>query len=135
VYDLQRATFGVVAFVDVTERLGHAHQHGDGVCPTHRDAELPGALAHLAQVLALDVLQNDVGLAVRVGRRLQHLSDARVLQLGLNPGLVEESREKGRVLHVFAPDDLHDARALSAFDASEGAEVDLAHTPASDWLQ
>ena len=54
----------------------------------------------------LDVLDHDVRLAAGVGGRLEDLRHAVVLELGLDPRLVEEPRQERGVAGVVAADDL-----------------------------
>ena len=100
-----------------------------------RDADLDGALAHVAEAAPLDVLDDRVRLAVLVGRRLEHLRDAGVLELRLHARLVEEAREERAVVDVVAPHRLDDARPLGALDARRRGEVDVAHPAARDELE
>ena len=83
----------------------------------------------------LDVLDDGVGLAVLVGRRLEHLRDAGVMELRLDARLVEEAREERPVVDVVAPHRLDDARALGALDAGRRGEVDVAHPAARHELE
>ena len=87
------------------------------------------------QVPALDVLDDDVRLAARVGRGLEDLRDARVMELRLDARLVEEAREEGAVRVVVAPDDLDDHRPFGALDAAGRGEEHLAHAAAGDALE
>jgi hypothetical protein len=81
------------------------------------------------------VLDHDVGLALLIAGRLQDLRNAGVLQLRLDPRLVQEPRQEGAVGVVLAPDDLHDHRSLGAFDAASRGQEHLAHAASGQALE
>ena len=99
-----------------------------------RTPSWPAREPHVAQVPALDELDHHVRLAGRVVRRLEHLRDARMLQLRLDASLVQEARQERAVLFVLASDGLHDAGPFSPFDAACRGQVDLAHAAPRDAL-
>ena len=117
VHDLERTAARVGALVHVRERFGKRDAESHRVRPSEVHAELRRARADLAQVSAFDVLDDDVGLAARIGRRFEDLGDPGVLELRLDPGLVEEARQKRAIVGVLAADDLDDAGSLGALDA------------------
>src|SRR5690606_23400330 len=97
--------------------------------------ELRPALADLAEIAALDVLEHHVGLARGVRRGFEHLSHARVLKRRLDSGFVEEACEERRVLAMLPAEDVHDARPLGALDSPRSAQIHFAHTPSGERLE
>ena len=135
VHDAEGTAARIGALVDMAERFGRAHRDGHRVRPVDADAGLDGARANLAQATALDVLDDDVRLAGLVGGCFDDLRDAVVLQLRLDPGLIEEPRQERLVGGVVAPDDLDHAGPLRALDAGGGGQVDLPHPASGESLQ
>jgi hypothetical protein len=131
VHDLERSPVGTGALVHVGEPLAEANADRHRLGPADAQAELRGPSPHLAQVATLDVFDHHVRRAVLVGGRLQDLRHSGVLELRLDPSLVEEARLERAVLGVVLPDDLHDQRPLGALDARRRRQVHLAHSAAS----
>jgi hypothetical protein len=90
---------------------------------------------HIREASSFDVLDHRVRLPVLIRARLEHLRDARVVELGLHPRLVEEAGEEGAVVDMVAPDGLHDARSLRPLNPGGRGEVDVAHPAARDQLE
>ncbi len=121
--------------VHVGERLGDERAHGHRAGPPDGlpDLERPGA--HVAQGLALDVLDHGVGLArAVVDGRVEHLRHPRVLELRLHARLVQEAGDEAGIPGVLAADDLDHHRPLGPLDAGGGGEEDLPHAAAGDAL-
>ncbi|MEJ7733647.1 MAG: hypothetical protein WKG00_31185 [Polyangiaceae bacterium] len=133
VHDGQRAPGGVLAMLQVSERLGDHRRHRHRVGPGHALADGQGARAHVTEAATLDVLDDGVRLAGGVlDGRVQHLGHAVVGELRLDARLVEEAGDEARVGGVLAPDDLHHHRALCALEAGGRRQEDLAHATAGD---
>ncbi len=116
--------------MDVPERLGGARSDRDGVTPLDARAKVHRLRAHFAQASPLDVFDDDVGLPARVGRCLDDLRDAMMLELRLDARLVEKARDEGLVRCVVAPDDLDHAWPLGTLDAGRRRQVNFPHAPA-----
>ena len=135
VHDPQWLAADVHALVHVHERFGCGGRHGHCIGPRQAIGKRKGARAHFAQASAFHELDHHERLALVVGRCLEDLRHTRVLELRLHARFVEETRKEGSILGMFAADDLDDAGALGAFDASGSSEVDLTHASASDELE
>src|SRR5690606_22434916 len=121
VHDVQWATSRIGPFVDVNQGFGKRHRYSDAIGPRHRGLQLRGALADLTQITTFNVLQHYVWFAGLVRRRFKHLSDARVLELSLDPGFVEKARQKRTVSGMLSAHQFHDAGPFGAFDAARTA--------------
>ncbi len=135
VHDPKRGSVGPGAFVHVRECLRDLERDRDRVRPRDLDPRLDRALADVTERASFDVLDHGVRFAILVGAGLEHLRDARVLQLRLNPRFVEKSREKRAVVDVVAAHRLDDAGALRAFQPRRRREVDVAHAAACRELE
>jgi hypothetical protein len=123
------------SLVHVRERFSERHAERNGFGPADAYAELAGSSSYLAKVFAFDVFDDHVRFAVRIRRSLENLRNARVMQLGLDAGLVEKPRQKRFVSGVLAPNDFDDTWAFGSVDAPSGREENLAHAAASHLLE
>ena len=112
VHDAERRAVGPGALVHVGERLGDLDR--DRRRRPAQAISMPAWIARWRTSLRLrpSTYSTTVyGSPLVVGRRLEHLRDARVLQLRLHARLVEEAREERAVVDVVAAHRLDDARA------------------------
>ena len=126
-HDLEGAPRRVSAFVHVSQRFGHVDADGERFGPADTSTELLHSVANLAEVAPLHVLDHYEGLTAPVVGGFEDLRDPRVLQLRLDPSLVEEASQERAVAGVLATDDLHDAGSLGSFDGPGGGQEDLPH--------
>src|SRR5690606_23917336 len=121
-HDSEGLALRVRALVDVGQSV--RERDGDGHCVGPRDLqlELDRAGSNLSEVSPLDVLDDDVGVAFLVLRRLQDLGDARMLELRLDASFVQEARQKGAVASVISANDLQHARTLGPFDPASRSQ-------------
>ncbi len=93
-HDAQRRAVRRRAPVHVSQRLGNLEADRDHHGPIDLDASLGRALTHLAERSTLDVLEHGKWFPVLVGRRLENLGNPRMVELSLDAGLIQKSRQK-----------------------------------------
>src|SRR5690606_36043095 len=76
VHDLERLARRIRALVNVSERFAERDPDGHRVRPRDARTELVSAVAHLAEVSSLDVLDDHERLAALVDAGLEDLRDA-----------------------------------------------------------
>jgi hypothetical protein len=129
-HDFQRAALGIGALVNMAQGFAEAHGQRERFGPRDAHSELSGAGAHVAQVAAFDVLDDDVRFTRGVRRRFENLRHTWMLELRLNPSLVQKTRHERAIVDVILADALDDQRTLCALDAARARKINLAHASA-----